>query len=196
MALRSQVRDDPAVQGQKLTFMPFFIKAASLALESFPLVNSSLAPDGQSVLQHRTINVGVAVATPHGLAVPNIKHVERLSILEIAAEMTRLHEAALRNALKPADVQGGTFTLSNIGTVGGTYATPLVNGSEVAIMALGRVSAQPRFAPGSDAVQRAHLLNVSLGADHRVVDGAMLAGFAQAWRRFVEQPGRMLLQLR
>lgn len=131
------------------------------------------------------------------------------SIADIARELSRLQEAAAANALRPADVSGGTFTLSNIGTIGGTYATPLVNPPEVAIAAVGRIARVPRFAAGlaggaasaaapggsPHAVVPASVMCVSLGADHRVVDGATLAGFARAWRGYVENPGTLLLHL-
>ncbi|RMZ52861.1 hypothetical protein APUTEX25_000980 [Auxenochlorella protothecoides] len=202
VALRALLRTEAVLGGAKLTYMPFFIKAcwelgaAALALEQFPLVNSSLSPDQASILQHGAKNIGIAVATAHGLAVPNIKNVESKSIVEIAAELARLQAAAAANQLRPEDIRGGTFTLSNIGTVGGTYTTPLVNPPEVAIMALGKMQSVPRFAPDGRSVVPQSILNISLGADHRVVDGAMLAGFAQAWRRYVEIPGKLLLEMR
>ncbi|KAL4422322.1 hypothetical protein ABPG75_008519 [Micractinium tetrahymenae] len=170
--------------------------AAALAIRDFPLVNASLGQDQASVLQHRRVNLGVAMATPHGLAVPNIKDVQDKSILELAAELGRLQAAAAANKLTQADTSGGTFTLSNIGTIGGTYATPLVNPPEVAIMAVGRVQRVPRFVGDTNTVAPASIMNISLGADHRVVDGATLAGFARAWAGYVESPGRLLLHLR
>ena len=164
-----------------------------------PLVNASLAPDHTAILQHGTANIGVAMATPHGLVVPNIKDVAARSVADLAAELGRLQAAAAAAALRPEDLAGGTFTLSNIGSIGGTYATPLVNPPEVAILALGRVRRLPRLAPGGggggeeEGVVASSVLNISLGADHRVVDGASLAEFVRAWAGFVEAPGRMLL---
>jgi len=196
VALRARLRDASALHGSKLTYMSFFIKAAASALHDFPLLNSSLGPDGTSLLQHGRINIGVAVATPLGLAVPNIKDVGEKSVAQVAAELQRLAAIAAANQLRPDDVTGGTFTLSNIGSVGGTYATPMVNPPEVAILGLGRVQRLPRFAPDGCTVVPAHVLGVSLGADHRVVDGAALAGFLQAWKALVEDPGRLLLTLR
>ncbi|KAL4425054.1 hypothetical protein ABPG77_001832 [Micractinium sp. CCAP 211/92] len=196
VALRQQLRDDPALAGAKLTFLPFFIKAAALAIREYPLVNASLGRDQATVLLHRRVNLGVAMATPHGLAVPNIKDVQDKSVLELAAELGRLQAAAAANKLTQTDTSGGTFTLSNIGTIGGTYATPLVNVPEVAIMAVGRLRLVPRFVGDSAAVVPASVMNISLGADHRVVDGATLAGFARSWAAYVESPGKLLLHLR
>jgi 2-oxoisovalerate dehydrogenase E2 component (dihydrolipoyl transacylase) len=127
VALRERLRSSPALAGARLTYLPFFVKAAAIALGRFPTLNSSLAADGAALLQHRRVNVGVAIATPAGLVVPNIKDVGALSVAEVARELARLSAAAAANRLRPEDVAGGTFTVSNIGSVGGTYAAPLVN---------------------------------------------------------------------
>ena len=195
--LRTKLQGAPALKGTKLTFMPFFIKAAALALAENPQINASLAPSGDALVQHSSVNIGIAVATPHGLVVPNLKNVQQHSIAYIARELSRLQTAAMNNQLKPEEVSGGTFTISNIGVVGGTYATPLINPPEVAIMALGKIQKLPRFGgpSGSDLTQ-AHIMSVSLGADHRVVDGATLAGFGVFWKTLVEDPERLLLELR
>eukprot|EP00887_Chlorella_sp_A99_P002152 scaffold21.g2152.t1 len=197
--LRDALRGDPALAGARLTFLPFLMKAAALAIRQVPLVNASLAEDQSAILEHSHVNLGVAMATPHGLVVPNIKHSK--SIADIAQELGRLQAAAAANQLRPADLAGGTFTLSNIGSIGGTYATPLINPPEVcrcrvAILAVGRVARVPRLTLDESGIAPASVLNISLGADHRVVDGATLAGFARAFRGFVESPGSLLLHLR
>jgi 2-oxoisovalerate dehydrogenase E2 component (dihydrolipoyl transacylase) len=194
--LRARLQGSPALKGVKLTYMPFFIKAAAMALTENPSINASVASSNDALIQHAHINIGVAVATPLGLVVPNIKHVQQLSIAEIARELSRLQTAAMNNQLKQEEVSGGTFTISNIGVVGGTYATPLVNSPEVAIMALGKIQKVPRFGVDGVTVEAANLLSVSLGADHRVVDGATLAGFGVAWKTLIEDPGRLILELR
>lgn len=194
--LRQRLKADHALQGTKLTYMPFFLKAAALALREYPAVNSSLSPDQTSLLQHARCNLGVAMATPHGLAVPNIKDVQDKTVLQLAGELRRLQEAAAANRLATADVTGGTFSISNIGAIGGTYATPLVNPPEVAIMAVGSIQRLPRFAADGKTVVPASIINLSLGADHRVVDGATLASFARAWRHYIESPGMLLLHMK
>lgn len=131
--LRAKLQGARILKGQKLTFLPFLIKAAALALKENPMINSSLSPSGDAVVQHASINIGVAVATPLGLVVPNIKNVDEQSIASIVGELKRLQTAAMANQLRPEDVAGGTFTISNIGAVGGTYATPLVNSPEVSL---------------------------------------------------------------
>ena len=204
VSLRWKLQGAPALKGSKLTFMPFFIKAAAMALAEHPIINSSLAPSGDAIMHHATANIGIAVATPLGLVVPNIKNVQELSIADIAGELARLQSAAMSNQLRPDDLSGATFTISNIGVVGGTYATPLINPPEVAIMALGRIQRVPRFEPStldaspatSTTVVPTHVLGMSLGADHRVVDGAALANFGLQWKTIVEDPQRLLLELR
>ena len=194
--LRAKLQGAPVLKGQKLTFLPFLIKAAALALKENPMINSSVSSDGTALVQHPNINIGIAVATDLGLVVPNIKNVDQHSIASIVGELKRLQTAAMLNQLKPDDVAGGTFTISNIGTMGGTYATPLVNVPEVAIMALGKIQTLPRFAPDGVTVKSTPVLSVSLGADHRVIDGATLASFGTYWKSLVEDPGRLLLELK
>lgn len=195
MALRQQLKTDPALQGAKLTYLPFIIKAASIALHRFPLVNSSLVQSATELLQHSHHNIGVAMNTSGGLVVPNIKNVEQKGLVDIALDLGRLQQLAAAGKLGTADVTGGTLTISNIGTVGGTYTNPLVNPPEVAIVALGKTRTLPRFDSTGAVVPRA-LMCVSWGADHRVVDGATMAEFSNLWKSFIEEPQRLLLHLR
>lgn len=154
VALREALKGAAALRGAKLTYLPFFVKAAAIALEEFPALNSSLAPDGASLLQHRQANIGVAVSTRLGLVVPNIKDVGARSVADVARELARLSAAAAANQLRPEDVSGGTFTLSNIGSVGGTYAAPLVNLPEVRHRAAPpRCRAPPLACPAAAALR-------------------------------------------
>lgn len=194
--LRTRLKGVLDCGGANLTYLPFFIKAATLALQEYPGVNASLSPDQSAIIQHGTVNLGIAMATPHGLVVPNIKDAGNKSIAQLAREVGRLQGLAQKNALSPEDVSGGTFTLSNIGSVGGTYATPLINPPEVAIMALGRMKKVPRYDEVTRTFVPASVLSISCGADHRVVDGATLAGFAMVWRKIIENPGSLMLHLK
>ncbi|CAI0467292.1 unnamed protein product [Linum tenue] len=140
-------------------------------------------------------NIGIAMATPSGLVVPNIKNVQSLSILEITMELARLQQLALANKLSPEDVTGGTVTLSNIGAIGGKFGSPLLNLPEVAIIAMGRIQKVPHFDEKGN-VYPASIMTVNIGADHRVLDGATVARFCSEWKRLIEKPELFILQLR
>ncbi|KAF9434478.1 hypothetical protein BGZ76_007967 [Entomortierella beljakovae] len=183
---------------KKVSYMPIFIKALSIALEDFPVMNACVL-DGDNAstakLKYRAShNIGVAMDTPNGLLVPNIKNVQNLSVLEIASELTRLQEAGKRNAIPLADLKDGTLSLSNVGMIGGTYLNPVVVTSEVAIAAVGKMQRLPRFKmieEDGKLVERViaqQIVNVSWSADHRVVDGATIARFSEAWKTVVENP--------
>ncbi|GJP46978.1 hypothetical protein CLOM_g6213 [Closterium sp. NIES-68] len=179
----------------RLTHLPILVKALSVALQDFPTLNSTL---DDASLQHlrckRAHNIGIAMATPSGLVVPNVKNCQSKSIPQIAADIARLRRLALLNQLPNEDVTGGTISISNIGSIGGTYATPLVNLPEVAIVALGRVHTVPRFDADGNVLP-VSLMNVSWSADHRVIDGATLAAFSSRWKSFIECPANLLLHL-
>ncbi|WP_375055534.1 2-oxo acid dehydrogenase subunit E2 [Zobellella sp. DQSA1] len=183
-----------AAEGIRLTLLPFFIKALSLALKDFPLLNSRLNPEATALSYLPGHHIGVAVDTPGGLLVPNIKHCEQKSLLAIATELERLSEAARAGSLAPTELQDGTITLSNIGVLGGIVSSPVVRPPEVAIAALGRLQRLPRFDEAGEVVAR-QLMMVCWSADHRVIDGATLARFNECWRQYLERPERMLIQL-
>ncbi|KAG0318176.1 hypothetical protein BGZ99_005822 [Dissophora globulifera] len=200
-ALNAHIAKSPEKYSfKKVSYMPIFIKALSLALEQYPIMNACVI-DGEEAssakLKYRAAhNIGVAMDTPNGLLVPNIKNVQSLSVLEIAAELTRLQEAGQRNALSMADLKEGTVSLSNVGMIGGTYLNPVVVTSEVAIAAVGKMQRLPRYKMVTDAetgklVERVvpqQIVNVSWSADHRVIDGATVARFSEAWKSVVENP--------
>lgn len=167
----------------------------SMALKEYPMLNAHYDVEANELIWRASHNLGVAVATPNGLVVPNIKDVEQKNILEIAEDLNRLTEAAKQQQLKQQDLTGGTFTLSNIGSIGGTYTSPVLFLPEVAIGALGKILRVPRFvSPKSDQVQSVHLMNVSWSADHRVVDGATMASFSNLFKSYLENPGLMALK--
>ena len=129
----------------KHTFLPTLIKSLSMALTKYPYVNGCFNEESLEIILKGSHNIGVAMATEHGLVVPNIKNVQSLSLLEITKEMSRLQHLATNNKLSPEDVTGGTITLSNIGAIGGKFGSPLLNLPEVAIIALGRIEKVPKF---------------------------------------------------
>jgi 2-oxoisovalerate dehydrogenase E2 component (dihydrolipoyl transacylase) len=195
-------------QVSKLSYLPFIIKAVSMALYQYPILNARVDVDangngpspGKPTLVHRSQhNIGVAMDTPSGLLVPVVKNVGRLNILDIAAELGRLQGLAVAGRLAPPDMAGGTITVSNIGSIGGTYLSPVVVEREVAILGVGRMRTVPAFStvPGrEDEVVRRQVCNFSWSADHRVVDGATMARAAEVVRAIVEEPDVMVMHLR
>lgn len=191
----------PPVEGQpgKLSYLPFVIKAVSMALYQYPILNARVDVNGENgkpQLIHRSQhNIGVAMDTPQGLLVPVIKNVGSLNILTIAAELTRLQSQAMQGKLSPADMSGGTITVSNIGNIGGTVLSPVIVDKEVSILGVGRMRTVPAF-DEQDKVVKKQVCNFSWSADHRVVDGATMARAADVVRRVVEEPDVMVMHLR
>ncbi|TNN36612.1 Lipoamide acyltransferase component of branched-chain alpha-keto acid dehydrogenase complex, mitochondrial [Liparis tanakae] len=195
VALRAELRPAAEGRGVRLSYMPFFIKAASLGLLHFPILNSSLDESCQNITYKAAHNIGLAMDTAQGLLVPNLKNVQQLSVFDIAQELTRLQALGTAGQLGTHELSGGTFTLSNIGSIGGTYTKPVILPPEVAIGALGKIQVVPRFDAGGQLV-RAHIMNVSWSADHRVIDGATMSRFSNRWREYLENPASMLLDLK
>ena len=161
----------------KLTILAFITKAVSRALIEFPDFNASLSSDGQELIYKKFINIGIAVDTPMGLVVPVIKNADKLSIKELAVKMAELSQKARQKTLTPADMSGGTFTISSLGGIGGTGFTPIVNHPEVAILGISKSSIQPVYI-NNQFVPRL-MLPLSLSYDHRVIDGAQGARFTK-----------------
>lgn len=186
------VNTDPCI---KHTFLPVLVKSLSMALRKHPLLNSFFDEEALEVVAKGAHNIGIAMATPSGLVVPNIKNVQSLSILEITKELSRLQKLATENKLNHDDVSGGTITLSNIGAIGGKFGSPLVNLPEVAIVAIGQIQKVAQFADDG-SVYPVSIMNVNVGADHRVLDGAMVARFCNEWKMLIEKPELLLLHMR
>ncbi|XP_059530255.1 lipoamide acyltransferase component of branched-chain alpha-keto acid dehydrogenase complex, mitochondrial isoform X1 [Myotis daubentonii] len=193
--LREELKPVASARGIRLSFMPFFMKAASLGLLQFPILNASVDESCQKVTYKASHNIGVAMDTEQGLIVPNVKDVQARSVVDIAAELNRLQKLGSTGQLSTADLTGGTFTLSNIGSIGGTYAKAVILPPEVAIGALGSIKALPRFNQKGD-VYKAQIMNVSWSADHRVIDGATMSRFSNLWKSYLENPASMLLDLK
>uniref|UniRef100_A0A3B3R789 Dihydrolipoamide acetyltransferase component of pyruvate dehydrogenase complex n=1 Tax=Paramormyrops kingsleyae TaxID=1676925 RepID=A0A3B3R789_9TELE len=191
--LRSELKDLAEARGIKLTYMPFFMKAASLGLLQYPILNASLDDGCQNITYKAAHNIGLAMDTPQGLLVPNVKNVQMLSIFDIAVELNRLLSLGTTGQLGTSDLTGGTFTVSNIGSIGGTYAKPVILPPEVSIGALGKVL--PRFNSKGEVV-KAHIMNVSWSADHRIIDGATMCRFSNLWKSYLENPATMVLDLK
>jgi 2-oxoisovalerate dehydrogenase E2 component (dihydrolipoyl transacylase) len=194
VALRERMKQRYSTEDVKLTMMPFFMKAMSLAISEFPILNSQVNADCSELTYKARHNIGMAVDSKMGLLVPNVKDVQDKSILEIAAEITRLTAAARIGRVSPADLKDGTISISNIGALGGTIATPIINKPEVAIVALGKLQVLPRF-NGKGEVEARKIMQVSWSGDHRVIDGGTIARFCNLWKQYLEQPEEMLLAM-
>ncbi|TLU67470.1 dihydrolipoyllysine-residue acetyltransferase [Thalassotalea litorea] len=194
IALRKSVKDEYARQDIKLTMMPFFIKAMSLALKEFPLMNTQPNDDCTELTYFDDHNIGMAVDSKIGLLVPNVKQVQSKSIVDVAKEVTRLTKDAREGRVSSSDLKGGTISISNIGALGGTVATPIINKPEVAIVALGKVQTLPRFDSNGD-VQARSIMQVSWSGDHRIIDGGTIARFNNLWKSFLENPNLMLMHM-
>lgn len=195
VALRESMKVKYSSDEVKLTMMPFFMKSMSLALSQFPVMNSQVNADCTELTYKARHNIGMAVDSKVGLLVPNIKDVQDKSILEVAAEITRLTQAARSGRVAPADLKDGTISISNIGALGGTVATPIINKPEVAIVALGKLQTLPRFNAKGE-VEARRIMQVSWSGDHRVIDGGTIARFCNLWKQYLEQPQEMLLAMR
>ena len=191
MEVRQTLKDTYATDTLKITLMPLFIKALSLAIKQFPIINSHPNADFTELTYVASHNIGMAVDGKTGLLVPNIKNVQDLSLLDIATEVTRLTQAARSGKINPQELSGGTITISNIGAIGGTAATPIINKPEVAIVALGKIQTLPRFDERGNLVPR-KIMTVSWSGDHRVIDGGTIARFNNVWMGYLKNPTTML----
>jgi pyruvate dehydrogenase E2 component (dihydrolipoamide acetyltransferase) len=176
---------------QKLTAMPFVLKAVAIALRRHPLLNASLDTDNGQIIYKQYVNLGVAVDTPRGLVVPVIRHVDRMSIPEIARALASVGQRARSAQFTLDELRGGTFTLSNLGAVGGTYSTPIINHPEVAVLLLGRSRWLPAIR--EEQIQPRLMMPLSLSYDHRLVDGAAAARFLNEVIDYLQSPGKLLL---
>ena len=190
-AFRKSMVDEYKDQGIKITLLAFLVKAVVSALKALPRFNASLDATGENLILKSYINIGIAVDTPDGLVVPVIRDADRKSLVEIAAEMRDISIKARDKKLRPADMQGGCFTISSLGGIGGTKFTPIVNAPEVAILGVSRSKMQPVW-NGSEFEPRL-ILPLSLSYDHRVIDGADGARFTAFLNRVLSDTRRLLL---
>ena len=184
-------------EGTKLTFTPMFMECIAATLEKFPYINCSL--QGENIILKKDINIGMATALPSGnLIVPVIKGANQLSIVGLSKAVNNLANAARTNQLKPQDTQGGTFTVTNVGTFGSIMGTPIIPQPQVAILALGAIKKRPVVieTPAGDAILVRHMMYLSMSYDHRIVDGAMGSSFLSAVAKAFENwdPNRQWFQ--
>ncbi len=190
---RKSMQSDAEKRGVKLTMLAFLIKASVNALKVYPNFNSSLAPDGDSLILKNYFNIGFACDTPDGLVVPVVKDVQQKDVLDIARDLGELSTKARERKLKIEEMQGGCFTISSLGGIGGTMFTPIINCPEVAILGVSRSSMQPVYDAKTNAFEPRLILPLSLSYDHRVVDGADGARFTSHMRMMLSDVRRLLL---
>ena len=195
MSLRKLLKPEFEAKNVKLSFMPFFVKAMSLALNEFPVINSQLNEDATEISYFADHNIGFAVDSKIGLLVPNIKRVQDLSLLEIAVQMQNIIEQARAGRVAGEHLKGGTISISNIGAIGGITATPVINKPEAAIVALGKTQKLPRFDDEGN-VSAQNIMAVNWSGDHRIIDGATMVRFNNLWMSYLTQPEKMLMHLK
>ncbi|WP_254536759.1 2-oxo acid dehydrogenase subunit E2 [Halomarina litorea] len=192
VATRGELKATAEDRGIKLTYMPFVIKAVVAGLKEFPYLNSQLDEEAEEILLKKDYNVGVAVGTDAGLMVPVVRGADRKGMLQLSSEMNELVQKAHERSISREEMQGGTFTITNFGAIGGEYATPIINYPETAILGLGAIKEKPRVVDG-EVVPR-HVMTLSLSIDHRVIDGAQAAQFTNRVMEYLENPKLLLLE--
>ncbi len=179
--------------GVKLTFLPFIVKATVAALKKHPTLNTWMDDANNEMIQKASYDIGIATATEAGLVVPVVRNADRLSIIEIAKEISRMAADARVGKINPADVGGSTFTVTSLGRLGGLFSTPVVNYPEVAIMGIHEMKKRPIIV--DDEIKIGHVMVLALSFDHRVIDGHVGAAFAQEVKSLLEEPDRLLVEM-
>ncbi len=190
--LKEREKGSIADKGIHLTFMPFFIKAVHHALLEHPLLNASVDEEREEIIIKRYYNIGIAVDTPDGLMVPVIRDVDKKSILDLAKEIQELSQKARERRIKVEEMKGSTFTITNYGHFGGTFATPIINYPDVAILGTGRISDKPWVKESQIVIRK--ILPLSLTFDHRVTDGVDSAKFLSKVIRYLEDPALLFIE--
>jgi pyruvate dehydrogenase E2 component (dihydrolipoamide acetyltransferase) len=190
--LREKEKRVALSKGIKLTFLPFLIKAVQHALKENEMLNSSVDEKDESIVVKKYYNIGIAVDTPEGLMVPVVKDVDKKTILELAKELQELSAKAKERKIKLEDLKGSTFTISNFGSFGGTYATPIINYPNVAILGSGKIADRPWVKKGEIVIRK--VMSLSLTFDHRVIDGAEASKFLNRVIAYLEDPGQIFIE--
>lgn len=189
--IRQESKADYAASGIKLTAMPFLVKAIASSLKLHPVINASIDLEANETIYKEYVNIGIAVDTDKGLVVPVLRDADRKSIPQIARELAAIAESARSGSFSVDDLRGGTFTISNLGAIGGTYSTPIINPPEVAILLAGRSRMMPQYIAGE--LKPRLMMPLSITYDHRIVDGAAAARFLNDVKGYLANPGRLLL---
>ena len=192
-ALRQNNKGDYAERGIKLTTMPFLIKAVAMALKAHPVINASIDLDAGQIIYKEYVNVGIAVDTDRGLVVPSLRDADKMAIPDIAKSLGDMATKVRNGDFGVDDLRGGTFTISNLGAIGGTYSTPIINTPETAILLAGRSRKMPVVV--GDEIMIRLMMPLSISYDHRLIDGGAAARFLNDVIEFLESPNKLLLAL-
>lgn len=192
VAHRKLFKEEAAQQGVKLTYLPYFVKALVSVLKAFPVLNATLDEDRQEIIYKHYYNIGIATDTDYGLVVPVIKHADSLSMYEIASQIRQFAEKARAAKLSSEDMSGGTCTISNIGSEGGQWFTPVINQPESAILGVGRIAEKAIIRDGE--IVAAPMLALSMSFDHRLIDGATAQRAMNKLKRLLYEPQRLILE--
>jgi pyruvate dehydrogenase E2 component (dihydrolipoamide acetyltransferase) len=195
---RDELKEVAEDRGIRLTYMPFIMKAVVAALKQFPEMNAVIDEDNEEIVHRNYYNIGVATATDVGLMVPVVDNADGKGMLQLSSEMNELVQKARERSISPDELQGSTFTITNIGGIGGEYATPILNYPESGILAVGEIKKKPCVVTdaetGEDSIEPRHVMTLSLSFDHRLIDGAVGAQFANAVMEYLENPDLLLLE--
>jgi pyruvate dehydrogenase E2 component (dihydrolipoamide acetyltransferase) len=191
--LREQTKATAEKLKVKVTYLPYVIKALIATIREYPQFNASIDDAKQEIVYKKYFNIGFAADTPQGLLVPVIRDADRKSILQLSQEITDLATRARDGKLKPEEMKGATITITNIGSVGGTYATPIINHPEVAILGMYKIQDKPVIEDGE--LKAIKVMNFTITADHRLIDGAVAANFLRAFFSRIENPSRLMLDM-
>ncbi len=191
--MREGLKKKAEKYGVKVTYLPFLMKALIATMREFPKFSASIDDEAQEIVYKKYFNIGFAADTDNGLVVPVVKNADQKTILEISREIVELSSKARAGKLAPDDMKGGTISITNIGSIGGAYATPIINHPEVAILGMYKITEKPIIKDGQLAAIK--VMNLSITADHRLIDGAEAARFLQAFIERLENPGVLMLDL-
>ncbi|MDQ3302034.1 MAG: 2-oxo acid dehydrogenase subunit E2 [Actinomycetota bacterium] len=195
VALRRQMKAVAEEKGARLTYLPFAVKAAVTALKEYPYLNASVDDKEQQVVLHNRYDIGIAVDTPQGLLVPVLRDADEKSILGLSRKILDLAERGREGKLGMEDFKGGTFTVTNVGSIGGIAAMPVVDHPQVAILGLHRIQRKPAVRGEEEEIVVRDMMNMSLSFDHRVIDGATCFNFLARVAGLLEQPNLLFMEM-
>ena len=191
--MRTQAKAAGEKHGVKITYLPFVMKALIATIREFPMFNASIDDEASEIVYKKFFNIGFAADTPNGLLVPVIKNADQKTILELSAEIMDLATRARAGKLQLDEMRGATITITNIGSVGGTYATPIINHPEVAILGMYKMEDKPIMMDGKFRAQK--VMNYTVTCDHRLIDGAVAANFMKAFIARIQNPSQLMLDM-